>query len=226
MTSSGSSPRVRGTRNELGNQAIPCTDHPRVCGELQHDGPNPITHVGSSPRVRGTPGGEAVDVADNRIIPACAGNSGGDRPRRSICCGSSPRVRGTLGRCQRFMALDRIIPACAGNSRRSATGCPSVPDHPRVCGELAWQIEQFDRATGSSPRVRGTPRRRRGLHPPRRIIPACAGNSVRFAARQGLSADHPRVCGELLGSSITYAGRGGSSPRVRGTPGVQYHIRG
>ena len=168
----------------------------------------------------------AIKQSRARIIPACAGNSSTTARTRSRTS-DHPRVCGELP-VVRQLTLQTTGSSPRVRGTRAATGRagPSAADHPRVCGELAWQIEQFDRATGSSPRVRGTPRRRRGLHPPRRIIPACAGNSVRFAARQGLSADHPRVCGELLGSSITYAGRGGSSPRVRGTPGVQYHIRG
>ena len=93
--SSGSSPRVRGTRIDVSAQTlrdrvIPAcagnscratstrrgsSDHPRVCGEL------PVMILpsgivsGSSPRVRGTPLHEPGHHVGRRIIPACAGNS-------------------------------------------------------------------------------------------------------------------------------------------------------
>ncbi len=52
-------------------------------------------------------------------------------------------------------------------------------NHPRVCGEqLAPTIDgQF--LDGSPPRVRGTVEALRGRPVPRRITPACAGNSAR-----------------------------------------------
>ena len=50
-----------------------------------------------------------------------------------------------------------------------------------------------------------------------RFIPACAGNSVMDALKSGLTAVHPRVCGEQTGNSGKRLTRGGSSPRVRGT---------
>ena len=94
--SSGSSPRVRGTRGIrhaglgprrfipacAGNSAdTPHTAtsspvHPRVCGELTD--PNTTNrHVcGSSPRVRGTLDRRMIAHSEYRFIPACAGNSG------------------------------------------------------------------------------------------------------------------------------------------------------
>ena len=86
--------------------------------------------------------------------------------------GSSPRVRGTH-HCQLAAARRRSV-------------------HPRVCGERADVEAAHVCRNGSSPRVRGTRRRRR------RAI-----------------AVHPRVCGEL--GSPAPAAVHGSSPRVRGT---------
>ena len=73
------------------------------------------------------------------------------------------------------------------------------------------------RASGSSPRVRGTPpmTRTRAMRPG--IIPACAGNTSRAPSFSDTCRDHPRVCGEhrrLLACPPSF---GGSSPRVRGT---------
>ena len=98
------------------------------------------------------------------------------------------------------------------------------------------------RGSGSSPRVRGTLRRRRAQFDSRRFIPACAGNSssrhqiaviatgssprVRGTRRprrcrawrwRTATPVHPRVCGELTLNAAPPIARHGSSPRVRGT---------
>ena len=51
----------------------------------------------------------------------------------------------------------------------------------------------------------------------RRFIPACAGNSAPGPRCASPRPVHPRVCGELAGSSRSAATISGSSPRVRGT---------
>ena len=49
-----------------------------------------------------------------------------------------------------------------------------------------------------------------------RITPACAGRRWRAQRSQAVWRDHPRVCGEEAGDSITMTVRSGSPPRVRG----------
>jgi hypothetical protein len=91
----GSSPRVRGTRNqgrERGPQGrfIPAragnahlhrsqmrgpSVHPRACGERFDAFEGGIGPVGSSPRVRGTRCAEGRDQQRRRFIPARAGNA-------------------------------------------------------------------------------------------------------------------------------------------------------
>ena len=154
----------------------------------------------------------------HRFIPACAGNSppgranSGPAPVHPRVCGellsgraalsgragSSPRVRGTLCRYCHRSPRTRFIPACAGNSCRRSAPPGRTPVHPRVCGELPSNRRTGSPATGSSPRVRGTPHAQGGDGSDRRFIPACAGNS---ATASGLTR---RISG--------------SSPRVRGTP--------
>ena len=48
------------------------------------------------------------------------------------------------------------------------------------------------------------------------IIPAYAGSTGNRGHRQGVSQDHPRVCGEHLGCSVDELKKEGSSPRMRG----------
>ena len=172
--------------------------------------------------------------------------------------GSSPRVRGTL-RCYPFkwritsvhprvcgehpsttgVKADnsRFIPACAGNTFTTSSRNCASPVHPRVCGEHFLTVSRISAASGSSPRVRGTPRRRRGLryhggssprvrgtHQARRarldlvrFIPACAGNTHHAIFVTSPITVHPRVCGEHIRCRWRCKGRRGSSPRVRGT---------
>ena len=71
---------------------------------------------------------------------------------------------------------------------------------------------------GSSPRLRGTRSRRRGLWTFSRFIPAPAGNTC---AENGHSAQvpvHPRACGEHMMLKRREMMLPGSSPRLRGTP--------
>ena len=110
----GSSPRVRGTGNNL---------------------------LGDGRRVRFIPacaGNRSLVVSQIRLTSVhprvCGEQVGGDCGCR-CCCGSSPRVRGTVRKFGSKRTVRRFIPACAGNSPRqsSAPGLPTV--HPRVCGE-------------------------------------------------------------------------------------------
>ena len=75
---------------------------------------------------------------------------------------------------------------------------------------------------GSSPRERGTLAGRRGLPTARRFIPARAGNTSRLHRSAVVSAVHPRASGEHSVESSKTGGRGGSSPRERGTPLVDH----
>ncbi len=187
----GSSPRVRGTRQgglhriaELG--IIPACagntdlqrggnlvtwDHPRVCGE------------------------HYVDVGEWGAAP-----------------GSSPHVRGTRRRWRMPKLLYGIIPACAGNTCTTARTGATRRDHPRVCGEHVagggrvaapagrsrgrMPPAKSPEGMGSSPRVRGTRKRLDGIHTAGGIIPACAGNTPTPRGAARTSRDHPRVCGE------------------------------
>ena len=174
-------------------------DHPRVCGEHASASGSAAGCAGSSPRVRGTRGGKDFRHREPGIIPACAGNTPRDcrpnRPpwdhprvcgehpssgtRQSFKSGSSPRVRGTPCKFAPPMSASGIIPACAGNTPWRRARYPPRKDHPRVCGEHAGSGLKLESYTGSSPRVRGTPRGQHELLGLRGIIPACAGNTPR-----------------------------------------------
>ncbi len=73
--------------------------------------------------------------------------------------------------------------------------------------------------TGSSPRMRGAPQCNRRDRAALGIIPAYAGSTRRRASAPRTGRDHPRVCGEHEGRSVSWKRTVGSSPRMRGALG-------
>ena len=69
-------------------------------------------------------------------------------------------------------------------------------DHPRVCGEKLTPWQSRLRSMGSPPRVRGKDPRVCGEKLSLWITPACAGKSGHGGVQDGVTVDHPRVCGE------------------------------
>ena len=195
---SGSSPRVRGTRQRArpsgeirrfipagaGNARrrwpapVSTPVHPRGCGERATATPGTITTCGSSPRVRGTPKEICIEPGKSRFIPAGAGNA--------LC-------------------------------RRANRGSRAV--HPRGCGERSAVQKTDEMLHGSSPRVRGTHVAAHNRGYVRRFIPAGAGNAGLRVHRPCHSPVHPRGCGERASPTDRASQTRGSSPRVRGTRG-------
>ena len=191
---------------------------------------------GSSPRVRGELLRYPRQTIPLRIIPACAGrtctsmvrkSSSADHPR--VCganlsggahalhdAGSSPRVRGELRRRCPSSAKPRIIPACAGRTRGTTSTWVPCSDHPRVCGANSNVMPVNGLATGSSPRVRGELIQKALSRQVLRIIPACAGRTIRETVCSCAPTDHPRVCGANSCEFFNASCSSGSSPRVRG----------
>ena len=133
--SRGSSPRMRGTRDnqrhtDIVKRIIPAyagnttarnasakdnRDHPRVCGE--------------------------------HLILQCL---------LLVFQGSSPRMRGTLKLNKLMEPFPGIIPAYAGNTSHVRDAPKTDRDHPRVCGEHLEMRDHVHVGQGSSPRMRGT----------------------------------------------------------------------
>ena len=158
---------------------------------------------GSSPRVRGKRTWPRSRWARSRIIPARAGQTltsrtgdakGPDHPRacganislqmsRTMPHGSSPRVRGKPVGAATVRVRRRIIPARAGQTTPMIAGTGMSPDHPRACGANSFRSSSHGLLSGSSPRVRGKPARLPRFGQCQRIIPARAGQTVRFYAK-------------------------------------------
>ena len=215
----------------------PTRDHPRVCGEHALSTVLSTSSAGSSPRMRGTPTCADYEIPWRGIIPAYAGNTqdsgilrrfSRDHPRvcgehlwlsqcAALRAGSSPRMRGTLN--QLYISAQRkwIIPAYAGNTAVQFVKPFLLWDHPRVCGEHVRNSIVSWCSSGSSPRMRGTLSGRTVISARPGIIPAYAGNTLRWRHGSCRCRDHPRVCGEHLTSCVMVVSSMGSSPRMRGT---------
>ena len=113
-----------------------------------------------------------------------------------------------------------IIPADAGSTPTTMLRWPKGQDHPRGCGEHRLYVGMDTRAKGSSPRMRGAPKRVLPGSRPVGIIPADAGSTPPPAHAGRPEPDHPRGCGEHREINGLYWHTEGSSPRMRGAPGV------
>ena len=113
--------------------------------------------------------------------------------------------------------LRRFIPACAGNATSINVCRGNLTVHPRVCGERSFTSFLTIGFSGSSPRVRGTPKIVWTNIQNLRFIPACAGNAHQPDRQRCLCPVHPRVCGERCAVLKINGVKTGSSPRVRGT---------
>ena len=133
------------------------SDHPRACGELSSSTPNIEPPIGCIP----AHAGNSFDLVHFSHFRPDHPRACGELLVRRVGCdldrGSSPRMRGTRQRSAVLGVRRRIIPAHAGNSRRTASDSSVAPDHPRACGELDTIQRHYQRYTGSSPRMRGTP---------------------------------------------------------------------
>ena len=209
-----------------------------MCGENRAASSGPRSGGGSSPRVRGKPFGRVRSYTGAGLIPACAGKTGhlkspggghGAHPRvcgenkravrlPSVASGSSPRVRGKRLCSRHVLCLCGLIPACAGKTSGAQTAPTHPKAHPRVCGENESFRPSHERSAGSSPRVRGKPKRKHPDSSHNGLIPACAGKTWCGCLLRRLVRAHPRVCGENSKCSGRCGSFLGSSPRVRGKP--------
>ena len=195
-TSSGSSPRTRGTgrapvRRHHTNRFIPA-------------------HAGNRSRW-------VYSQSANPVHPRARGEQRRRAGGPSRNAGSSPRTRGTEVLMPARRADQRFIPAHAGNSPDRSATAPSGPVHPRARGEQAAAAAERRIVAGSSPRTRGTDFVPEDDLCAFRFIPAHAGNRGADASQASRSAVHPRARGEQPRRAIAGYGRNGSSPRTRGT---------
>ena len=218
-------------------------DHPRMCGEHRRYFARQSPRLGSSPHVRGAPDQRADEQADRGIIPACAGSttlgrrsrtSYWDHPRMCgehisrnmtslLTWGSSPHVRGAQHVFEVLGSTFGIIPACAGSTLPLNFVYTGIRDHPRMCGEHAYQDMSSGGVEGSSPHVRGALTATFRPVDDLGIIPACAGSTLGNSMAVPVMRDHPRMCGEHPFQPMGSFRIPGSSPHVRGARNTNGH---
>ena len=132
------------------------------------------------------------------------------------CSGSPPRLRGAQFKCEGLNDHYRITPAPAGSTGELVYRVTLPRDHPRACGEHAWNSSKITACTGSPPRLRGAQTEILRLGDGRRITPAPAGSTLHLWPPAVTVWDHPRACGEHLSRVMVCPSEGGSPPRLRG----------
>ena len=130
--------------------------------------------------------------------------------------GSPPHVRGKAPLLCACVCEPGITPACAGKSALVVRVCMRTGDHPRMCGEKPVSRAAPPPSIGSPPHVRGKVSGILLCVATYRITPACAGKSDTVNMAQGVSRDHPRMCGEKGLSTFWSRNHSGSPPHVRG----------
>ena len=195
---------------------------------------------GSSPLARGTLLNLLAQLIYSGLIPARAGNTSICRGRRRHLWahprsrgehrafsagaggggGSSPLARGTPQAASRDGWRTGLIPARAGNTAQKPVKGLCTWAHPRSRGEHSPTSLVSPYEMGSSPLARGTPSCRRAQCHYRGLIPARAGNTVRYSFGSGCAGAHPRSRGEHYRPPYVCSIGVGSSPLARGTLSV------
>ena len=217
VASTGSSPRLRGTRGapragESRLRFIPApagntsysglgtstsTVHPRACGEHMFS----TCTASSCERFIPAPAGNTPNLRgryrETPVHPRACGEHHFRRIWRRIVFGSSPRLRGTQKTLGLPLPLYRFIPAPAGNTRRRRDGGQPAPVHPRACGEHPSRGARWPRAA-VHPRACGehctaTPS---SMRPVSGSSPRLRGTPLHLAVGAETDAVHPRACGE------------------------------
>ena len=181
---------------------VPSRDHPRMRGVYGWGTGAAACGGGSSPHARGLRYPPQLPRPERRIIPACAGFTGQhdrrhheppDHPRMRgvydlggeagvVGAGSSPHARGLHQEGGQGLRRGRIIPACAGFTWRRSTSRRWRRDHPRMRGVYASLTGRRIHRPGSSPHARGLRPVHRPGEPVVRIIPACAGFTLKTSS--------------------------------------------
>ena len=175
MTSTGSSPRVRGK---------PALD---AGGHAQER---------LIPARAGKTGMSPTSSGGWRAHPRACGENVGLANRKYEGEGSSPRVRGKRVQVIHHTLVEGLIPARAGKTLRHSNPLLRPRAHPRACGENLSRPRGWGKSPGSSPRVRGKLSPDEPGEPRRRLIPARAGKTPMTPRPPCTGPAHPRACGE------------------------------
>ncbi len=197
VTTSGRSPRMRGSRRGERACAVDLGSIPADAGE-------PCRGSCASRRRMVDPRGCGGAVMHLDMVAAC------------LC--RSPRMRGSRAVGLQIQPHAGSIPADAGEPLpRSMCRFMSCVD-PRGCGGAPVQIHYTAPPRGRSPRMRGSPERTPRDLPPAGSIPADAGEPTQRLTSRRCTGVDPRGCGGAERDLLGQVRAGGRSPRMRGSP--------
>ena len=118
-------------------------------------------------------------------------------------------------------------PAYAGNTSDPSSTIPVFRDRPRLRGEYGRLPVPLIVPVGSPPLARGIQSVMLEPSPPRRITPACAGNTHGRRLDVLVIGDHPRLRGEYIPVLAPPPPAKGSPPLARGIPPIDpYRTKG
>ncbi len=204
--------------SKTGTRHSPAAVHPRVRGAHYIDVFEQYVDNGPSPRARSSRRGRGCSRRPRPVHPRVRGAHQADTRGRVSISGPSPRARGSRGGPRRRDADARSIPACAGLTPYSGWCIRWVSVHPRVRGaHESWDRVAW-RASGPSPRARGSPWPSVASRCARRSIPTCAGLTSCNAWHDPPPQVHPRVRGAHARVVSASWWVSGPSPRARGSP--------
>ena len=130
--------------------------------------------------------------------------------------GSSPLTLGKLEGVHADLPDVRLIPAHAGKTSADPRGAASSPAHPRSRGENSRRTVRPASGPGSSPLMRGKPRRHHGTDRFRGLIPAHAGKTPPPTHASTNRPAHPHSRRGNRAEIADLQTRAGSSPLTRG----------
>ena len=197
LTSPGKIPARAGTTSRTHRAACPTREDPRAGGDDEPDPSRGLPHSGRSPRGRGRRPDGVRETPARGKIPARAGTTeppallgetipedpragGDDGSRCSRRCrlrGRSPRGRGRPMTRGSFRERSGKIPARAGTTGRATLTLVVRREDPRAGGDDLVRGNPHVDLDGRSPRGRGRPPVRAGVHAGEGKIPARAGTT-------------------------------------------------
>ena len=195
---------------------------PRVRGSRTRS-PTISRSTGSIPAGAGQPYASCTSPEPATVYPRGCGAANFRLDWFSERPGLSPRVRGSRLRPQARATPARSIPAGAGQPTRCGNCTASGTVYPRGCGAATAFVAWRASAMGLSPRVRGSPIRRR-LHSQRqRSIPAGAGQPEEKVKRAKDYGVYPRGCGAADARQVELPISSRSIPAGAGQPAPSFN---
>ena len=114
---------------------------------------------------------------------------------------------GTQGYNRVGSQIRRFTPTHVGNTKLQLSLSPQLTVHPHACGEHVYSVEVYEDASGSPPRMWGTPTYPRYLRARVRFTPTHVGNTDMHHTIRWQRSVHPHACGEHSRGGYIHVGK-------------------